>query len=128
MARTALTLDTLPSFIAAFYTEVRHDPLLGPVFAVIPHEAWPAHLDTVARFWASVLFKSGSYKGNPFASHVGKGISPEHFERWLAVFSATASERFTPEDAGVVVDRAHRIAASLKAGLFLQPATARPGI
>jgi hemoglobin len=120
MPLTALNPNALPPFVEAFYLKVRRDPLLGPIFAVIPDEAWPAHLATISDFWSSVLFRTGRYKGNPFGSHLGKGIEPTHFDRWLALFVQTAAERFGPEDAALLADRAQRIAESLKAGLFFR--------
>ena len=50
-------------------------------------------------FWCSVILKTGI---------------------WLALFSKTASELFTPEIAAVFVERAERIAASLKLAMFFR--------
>lgn len=118
---------SLEPFLAAFYAKVRRDPDLGPVFAAaIADEAWPAHLATIRDFWSSVLFRTGRYKGNPFGAHVEKGIRPEHFMRWLSLFSETAREFFVPEDALVLEERADRIAESLKSGLYFRPGAAIP--
>ena len=121
-ASKALSDESLPSFLDAFYAKVRRDPDLGPVFAAaIPDEDWPAHLRTIGDFWSTVLYKTGRYKGNPFGVHVGKGIRQEHFTRWLALFEETALERFGADDAAILSDRAQQIASSLKAGLFFRP-------
>jgi hemoglobin len=118
----ALTDESLPSFLEAFYAKVRRDPDLGPVFAAaIPDEDWPAHLRRIGDFWSTVLFKTGRYKGNPFGPHVAKGIHEEHFARWLSLFEETAQERFAADDAAILMDFAGRIASSLKAGLFFRP-------
>jgi hemoglobin len=118
----ALSDESLPSFLDAFYAKVRRDPDLGPVFAAaIPDEDWPAHLRTIGDFWSTVLFKTGRYKGNPFGPHVGKGIREEHFARWLSLFEETARERFAADDASILMELAGRIAKSLKAGLFFRP-------
>lgn len=123
MMQSTLTEDALAAFLDAFYAKVRRDPTLGPVFsAKIADEDWPRHLVTVRDFWSSVLLKTGRYKGNPFGKHVGvPGIGLAHFERWLALFAETAAERFTPEIAQALSERAHRIGDSLKAGLFFRP-------
>lgn len=118
----SLTEPALEPFLAAFYAKVRRDPELGPIFAAaIPNDAWPEHLSVIKDFWSSVLFKTGKYKGNPFAAHLGRGIRPEHFGRWLALFGETARERFPPGDAALLIERAEQIAQSLKAGLFFRP-------
>ncbi|MFF8801046.1 MULTISPECIES: group III truncated hemoglobin [unclassified Methylobacterium] len=123
MKQAELTETTLAAFLDAFYARVRRDPLIGPVFAEkIPDEAWPRHLATIHDFWSSVLLKTGRYKGNPFARHLGiAGIDPAHFARWLGLFEQTAAEVFVPEIAREIVERAHRIGDSLKAGLFFRP-------
>lgn len=123
MKQAELTETTLAAFLDAFYARVRRDPLIGPVFAEkIPNEAWPRHLATIHDFWSSVLLKTGRYKGNPFARHLGiAGIDPAHFARWLGLFEQTAAEVFVPEIARELVERAHRIGDSLKAGLFFRP-------
>jgi len=121
----ALAEETLAPILAAFYGKVRPDPLLGPVFAEkIPDERWPHHLATIQDFWSSVLLKSGRDKGSPFGRHLGiAGIDPAHFARWLGLFEETAAEHFPPEIAASLVERAHRIGDSLKAGLFFRPDT-----
>ncbi|MEE7457446.1 hypothetical protein MPAR168_04355 [Methylorubrum populi] len=123
MKQAELTETALAAFLDAFYARVRRDPLIGPVFAgKIPDEAWPRHLATIHDFWSSVLLKTGRYKGNPFARHLGiAGIDPAHFARWLGLFEETATEVFVPEIAREIVERAHRIGDSLKAGLFFRP-------
>ncbi|GJD66626.1 group III truncated hemoglobin [Methylobacterium frigidaeris] len=123
MARTILDDSSLAPFLAAFYARVRSDPLIGPVFAAaIPDADWPQHMATIEAFWSSVLFKTGRYKGNPFGRHQALGVlRPEHFARWLDLFRETAAARFAPDDAALLRERAERIGASLKAGLFFRP-------
>ncbi|MEA1834554.1 group III truncated hemoglobin [Methylobacterium durans] len=118
-----LSEASLAAFLAAFYAKVRCDDLIGPVFArAIPDAAWPAHLAVIQDFWSSVLLRSGRYKGNPFGKHLALGtLEPAHFARWLGLFEETAAEAFEPGIAAALVERAHRIGDSLKAGLFFRP-------
>ncbi|UHC15770.1 group III truncated hemoglobin [Methylobacterium currus] len=104
---------------------MRSDPLIGPVFAAAIADAdWPRHMATVEAFWSSVLFKTGRYKGNPFGRHQALGgLRPEHFARWLDLFGQTAAAHFAPDDAAALQERAGRIGASLKSGLFFRPET-----
>lgn len=123
MAQDELTEETLGVFLDAFYAMIRRDPTLGPIFAQrIDDAEWPTHLATIRDFWSSVLFKTGRYKGNPFAKHLGLvGIETGHFERWLELFDETAEEMFVEPIAHQLSERAHRIGDSLKAGLFFRP-------
>jgi hemoglobin len=50
-----------------------------------------------------------------------EGLTSEHFERWLAMFRATAREVCPPASADFFIDRAERIAKSLQAALFFRP-------
>lgn len=49
------------------------------------------------------------------------GLSPAHFQRWLALFEMTAYEVCPADAAAFFVDRAHRIADSLQIGLNIGP-------
>ena len=106
--------------IDRFYAEVRQDPVLGPVFeAAIADEEWPVHLATMRRFWSSVMLASGRYSGNPVAVHRAvAGLERPMFERWLALFNATAASLFAPEQAALFTSKARRIATSLQLAVF----------
>lgn len=105
-----------------FYARVRSDPALGPVFhAAIGEEAaaWEAHLDRLRRFWSAVMLRSGAYRGDPFTAHARQpGLTPDLFVQWLSLFDATCRETFPPATAQAFTERAHRIARSLRMGLF----------
>jgi hemoglobin len=124
---TLITEQAITRLVDGFYASVRQDAQLAPVFdRAIAEAAWPAHLDTMYRFWSSVMLTSGRYKGNPMAVHMGvAGIEPALFPRWLALFEAKAKELFAPELAATFIAKARRIAESLKLALFFDPA--RPG-
>jgi hemoglobin len=121
--RPPLTEDHIASVVNAFYAKVRADPALGPVFArAIPDEAWPEHLSIIRDFWSTVMLKSGRYQRNPFSAHQRvEGISPELFDRWLSLWSATCRELLSDVAADAMTGKAVMIADSLKAGLFLKP-------
>ena len=114
---------SLSLLLGRFYAKVRRDPELGPIFAgAIADDAWPVHMERIAGFWRSVLFKTGGYKGNPFAAHVRlAGLTPELFQRWLSLFGDTCREVLSLEDAVLLHGRALKIAESLQAGLFFSP-------
>lgn len=106
--------------VHAFYARARTDWLLGPVFETAVHD-WPAHLDTLVRFWSSVLLRTARYRGNPMAAHRPLGLGEAHFARWLALWDATARELLTPEQARHVFETAQRIGQSLQVGLEIDP-------
>ncbi|GGE22908.1 hypothetical protein GCM10011390_47920 [Aureimonas endophytica] len=111
----------LRRMVTRFYTAVRDDALLGPLFAEV--EDWPAHLDRIAAFWSSIVLGTGRYKSNPFGVHLPlrERLEPRHFERWLALWSATARASLAPPLADHVAAKAARIADSLRAGLLFRP-------
>ncbi|WP_376705306.1 hypothetical protein RQ479_12475 [Mesorhizobium sp. ISC25] len=49
-----------------------------------------------------------------------KDVTEADFDVWLALFRQTAVELFAPETAAVFVDRAERIATSLKLATFFR--------
>jgi hemoglobin len=120
VCRPAVTEASIATLIDRFYVAVRRDPILGSVFenAIAP-EDWPRHLETMCRFWSSVVLGSGRYSGNPVAVHRAvSGLERPMFAHWLALFEATAMELFEPDHATIFIDKAHRIATSLQLALF----------
>jgi len=118
---TLPTEDQIARLVDTFYAKVRDDAALGPVFdrAV---EDWGEHLETMRKFWSSVMLTSGRYKGNPVAVHHGvAGIDLALFDRWLALFDETCREMFDEALTAAFNERARRIAESLKLALFYRP-------
>ncbi len=122
MPTADITEADIARLVDSFYGRVRADPLLGPVFhAAIGQSSsgWAAHLARLRRFWSAVMLRSGAYHGDPFSAHLRlPGLTPEMFTRWLALFDATCADSFPPETAAAFGERAHRIARSLRMGLF----------
>lgn len=105
--------------VQTFYARVRRDPLIGPIFNARV-EDWPAHLDKLCAFWSSVTLMTGRYKGAPMQVHAAlPDVSREHFERWLALFRATAEDVCPAGASRLFVDRSERIAESLQLGIAL---------
>lgn len=112
MARTGLDDAMLTRLVHGFYDRVRADPLLGPIFDARITD-WGPHLKQMVDFWSSVALMTGRYHGAPIPKHLPLPVEGEHFDRWLALFRATAHEICTPEGADWVIERAERIAASI---------------
>jgi len=115
-----VTEESITLLIDRFYAAVRQDPILADVFeSTIAPEEWPEHLETMQRFWSSVMLTSGRYSGNPVAVHRAvRGLERPMFARWLELFERTAGELFTAEPAALFVTKAQRIATSLQLALF----------
>ncbi|AKD04235.1 group III truncated hemoglobin [Pontibacter korlensis] len=112
MAQTQdiLTLDDIKLLVDTFYTRVRADKMLGPVFEERIEDRWPKHLDTMYRFWQTVLLEQYTYQGRPGAKHITLPVGVEHFERWLVLFFTTIDELFSGEKATEAKWRAEKMA------------------
>lgn len=107
------TQEEVTELVHGFYTKVRQDDLLGPVFDA--HIAdWGPHLAKMVEFWSSALRGTASYRGTPMPKHVAlPGLTPELFQRWLKLFGQTTDalpNKAMGEHANML---AHRIAQSL---------------
>jgi len=118
MAEDEITEDRLQALVALFYSRVREDELLGPVFNDAIQD-WPEHLDRLQAFWSSVMLTSGRYKGRPLPVHIKHGdrIGPASFERWLALWREATDELLPPGAAAAMQEKAARIAESLTLGI-----------
>ncbi len=124
-----LTEAGIGRLLDLFYRRVRRDPVLGPVFARAigtTDAAWAAHLGRLADFWSSLMLRGGRYRGDPFSVHLRlPDLEPAMFDRWLALFGESCNEVFEPDLAHAFVDRAERVARSLRMGLFERLPAAR---
>lgn len=118
----SVTDDNIVTLVDRFYDRIREDAELGPVFEGIVAGHWDRHLTTMYRFWSSVMLKSGTYHGSPMQAHMRiPDLRPDLFSRWLILFEETVAEMFEPDLAARFLERANRIAESLKLGLFFRP-------
>ncbi|WP_051332435.1 group III truncated hemoglobin [Cucumibacter marinus] len=123
----ALDEALIDRLVRRFYARVREDADLGPIFARAIGDDWEPHLLTMVDFWSSITLSTGRYKGRPMPAHFKHRdvIRPEHFAIWLRLFETTAHEVCPPDVAEGFVEKAQRIARSLMAGLFYDPAQDR---
>lgn len=118
---------TIRPLVDQFYTRVRSDPDLGPVFGAIVHD-WPDHHRRLTDFWSSVMLASGRYKGNPVALHMmhAEALTADRFDRWLTIWRETSDELLPPDGAAAVQAKAARIAESLQLAIRYRPAAVDP--
>jgi hemoglobin len=115
-----LTDEAIRRLVTTFYGRARQDDLIGPIFNAAVAD-WDDHLGKITDFWSSMLLKTNRYNGRPMRPHFMLGLKADHFDRWLALFEATARELFAPELAAIFIIRARRIADSFEMNI----ATAR---
>lgn len=85
------TEEEVSSMVHAFYARVRRDEVLGPIFNSHIHD-WDRHLAHLVDFWSSILRRTGRFTGMPMPRHAAlPGLTPELFQRWLALFRETTS-------------------------------------
>ncbi|SIT78430.1 group III truncated hemoglobin [Pontibaca methylaminivorans] len=112
----------LSTLVDEFYTRIRADARLGPIFDGEIGDGWDAHLVQMKAFWASVALNAGIYSGQPMPAHlklVGVGVTPEDFRIWLGLFRATLEDTApTPQAVDYLMIRAERIARSLQMAMF----------
>jgi hemoglobin len=101
-----------------FYTRVRADDCIGPIFNDIAKVDWAAHLPKMYAFWDSVLFGVPGFKGNPLAVHLVLAqrapLTSREFDRWVSLFHATVDELFAGPMAAEAKQRAARIATMMQ--------------
>lgn len=119
MAQTGIDEAMIRRLVRTFYGRVRKDPLLAPIFAA-KVENWDAHFEKLDAFWSSVALMTGRYHGRPMQVHMDLPVDGAHFDRWLALFEATAAEVCPPIAAGHFIERARRIADSFEMGIAMR--------
>ena len=111
--------------VRSFYAKGAADPLLGPVFNSIPE--LEKHLGVVVNFWSKSLLHTQRYEGHPFAAHINLPVEPEHFARWLQLFTESAKETLPDTQAAQAIAKASHMTQCFQAGLFpFKDAAGRP--
>lgn len=113
---TGIDEALIERLVRGFYARVREDALIGPVFEARIKD-WEPHLQQMFAFWSSVALMSGRYHGQPMRKHLPLPVDARHFDRWLALFEATARDLCSPKAAEHFIERARRIAESLELGI-----------
>jgi len=114
--------------VVDFYRDAAMDDVLGPVFRAA-HVDWSAHIPKLVDFWAWQLFGERGYEGNPLRAHAPvharTPFGPEHYERWLDLFTSTVDARFSGRTADAAKARARRMARAMRRLLSGESASGR---
>jgi len=107
--------------LSDFYSQAFADPIIGFMFTDVANADLSEHVDLNSKFWASILFKEGSYQGNAMQKHVDLNskvvLKPGHFTRWLYLFEKSLDSQFSGENADLMKERARMIAESISDSL-----------
>jgi hemoglobin len=93
-----------------FYSAIRADALLNPIFTDVAQVDWAHHLPKMYAFWNGLILGQPGYVGQPFAPHLRLPVTRDHFTRWLELFRATVDRLFAGSAAKRAKDAAGSIA------------------
>jgi hemoglobin len=109
------TPEDIRKLVDTFYTRVRADELIGPIFNGIIGDDWETHLPKMYSFWGMSLLGEGGYRGNAVQKHVAidkqQPLETPHFSRWISLWEETVESLFQ----GKIAEDAKK-----KAGLMMQ--------
>jgi hemoglobin len=111
-------LNHAKQLVDNFYTKIRQDSELGPIFNQVignSDEEWQPHLEKLYAFWSSVMLASRRYHGNPTRKHADlPPFDLSLFDRWLELFTETADELHTKDIAIQYQLKSRNMARNLK--------------
>jgi len=100
-----------------FYKRALGDELIGFIFTDVAKLDLEHHLPIIGDFWETLLFRTGDYAKhgrNPLQVHGELNektpLLPEHFKRWLEIFTETIDQNYMGERADFLKMRAGAIA------------------
>jgi len=123
MKKEILNRDDVFNLVDVFYTKVRANELLGPIFENHISD-WPKHLERLADFWETNLFFIRKFKGNPLLKHqivdaaAAYTIDEQHFGIWLNLWFETIDQLFYGEKAEIAKNRARSMGTFFHLNLF----------
>lgn len=110
MKRDIETITDIQLLVDTFYTRVRENELIGPIFDGVIQDRWPEHLGKMYKFWQTVLLEEHTYFGAPFPPHAELPVKKEHFDTWLSLWRETVDRHFEGERAEDAKWRADKMA------------------
>jgi len=118
------TRSDIEKIIGHFYEQINRDEILGPFFSEVMSVSWEKHIRLMGDFWENVLFYTGDYNGDPLTAHkrinILRPTRPEHFERWLDLFSHTVDSMYKGKNAAKMKKHARGIAAVMQEKVGLE--------
>ncbi len=108
------TRADIEKLIIAFYDKVKADDVIGYIFNEVVDMNWPHHIPVIVDFWETILLDNPVYTKNAMEVHYvlnkKEPLLPEHFKRWVLLFTSTVDELFEGKTAALAKTRAKSIA------------------
>lgn len=104
------SIEDVRVLVDSFYDDVRKNPVIGPIFIGAIRDRWPEHIETMVRFWQTIILGEHTYTGNPFPLHTKMPLQQKHFDTWLQLWTAAIDRYFAGEKAESTKSRARQLA------------------
>jgi hemoglobin len=108
------TRADIEKLIIIFYDKVKADEVIGYIFNDVVKMDWPHHIPVIVDFWETILLDNPVYTKNAMEVHYTlnkkEPLLPEHFTRWLQLFTSTIDEMHEGKTAVLAKTRAKSIA------------------
>jgi hemoglobin len=116
--------EKLAVLLHHFYADIRQHRLVGPIFNEQIQD-WPAHLETIASFWARMTGGPSAYSGHMPAKHLSLGLASNHFQVWLQLWEFNCRSHLAHREAQEMIELAHTIGRRLRSILGVSPSDAK---
>lgn len=108
------TRADIEKLIITFYEKVKADDTIGYIFNEVVKMNWEHHVPVIVDFWETILLDNPVYTKNAMEVHYTlnkkEPLLPQHFERWVQLFTNTVNELFEGKTATLAKTRAASIA------------------
>lgn len=105
--------DELDRIVEDLYIRVQNDPLLAPIFTGVDYDRL---VGMQQEFLATALGGTAGRSGSALrAIHGGRGITPQHFSRFVEHFLGALESRYVDDEVTAAVGR--------RLGLYLEDVT-----
>jgi hemoglobin len=111
MVNDISTRQDIEKMVESFYSKVRDNELLGPIFDRVIGNNWSVHLNKMYDFWETILLNKKTYWGRPFPPHLKLEVTKIHFDTWQQLFQENIDELFEGDRAAEAKKRAVLMAA-----------------
>ncbi|HQZ97044.1 MAG TPA: group III truncated hemoglobin [Pyrinomonadaceae bacterium] len=109
--------EDIDALMKMFYSRAIKDDVIGYIFTDVARLDLDRHLPIIGDFWETIVFHTGDYQRHgrhPLLVHgeltEKTPLLPEHFTRWLEIFTETVDGTFSGERADFIKVRARAIA------------------